>query len=224
MKRLCYLIGVPGSGKTTLMTAVLAPFDGIEADKPLPHVSFRNGRVAWLGKQRPPFGGTDALAMNIQPKVLAWMQSPMAPDWIIGEGDRLGCQSFFRESERIGYQLQVLWLDTPLAVAAARREERRLSIGAEPQNERWVGGRVTKVERLWKYYEAVGKIADTNQHSDERYTGFLRLDGTKPVAELVHTVLQQPAFEWTKHVSEHGPVADWRSNMGQISGNVEDIR
>lgn len=178
MRHLFYLIGMPGAGKTTLLSAALDPLDGIVADKPVPHIGFRDGSVAWLGRRRPPFGGTDAMHMAIQPKVLAWMKSPTAPTYVIGEGDRLGNRKFLQEASVAGYWVQVAWLDTPGDLA----QERRIQRSGVRQNDAWVAGRITKVARLVDFYK------------DRE--GFIVLNGAKPVEELAAAIRGLPAFEW----------------------------
>lgn len=150
MKRLVYLIGQPGAGKTSALRAVLAgrrheviagpcPYtlhhqtddDGIDADP-----------VVELGKDRDTFGGTDALAMNVQPAATALL-GQLSHELVVAEGDRLANDRFFLAAEMAGWELTVAWLVVPDAVAAARRAAR-----GSNQSPTWVKGRQSKVRHL----------------------------------------------------------------------------
>lgn len=174
--RTVYVVGVPGSGKTTLVNAALKLLDlrpVTEAIAPIPHV--RHGTLWHLGRHRDPFGGTDTLAMNIQPKAIRWVLSlginehvldpadvaEHVPSVLLGEGDRLANPAFFEACPN----LTVVHLDTPYVEARNRASIRARATGNKPQDESWWKGRVTKVNNL----------------VNSRRT--LRLDGTQPVAE-----------------------------------------
>lgn len=165
---LTYLIGQPGAGKTTVLAALT---EGESADlrsKPFAHMSYPNGAIQ-LGRTREDFGGTDALAMSVQPKVLAWLAHDR-PTAVFGEGDRLGNGKFFRAVDALGYGLTVVLLRTPDEVAAGRRADR-----GSKQNETWLLGRRSKVENLRPW---VTHIAD----------------GTRPVEEIVAGLKLLPVF------------------------------
>jgi hypothetical protein len=151
--RLVYVIGEPGAGKTTLVDAALAAWTRIPQTTPVPHELLTNWRGelmgAHLGRHRPPFGGTDALSMSIQPKALAWLAGGPAP-MVVAEGDRLANRRFFDTVRLVGVDLLVVLLDTPSQVAAGRRAAR-----AGTQNASWVQGRITKTARLADAYHAL---------------------------------------------------------------------
>lgn len=169
---LLYLMGVPGAGKTTLLGAVLddLPCQIIWPGKGNPepvYTAYPGG--AQLGYAQGKFGGTDRLSMNIQPRVLDWMQrTPFTR--LIAEGDRLCNPSFFAAVIQMGWRLSVVWLDTPLDIAAARRDAR-----GTRQNRSWVAGRITKIGRLQSWADA----------------GW-RLDGSLPVEQLADRLSQHP--------------------------------
>ena len=144
-KDLIYLIGVPGAGKTTLMSALLSPLvEGANVRrKPLLHTIYPNGLIQ-LGATREAFGGTDALPMNVQPIALQFLRDTDAPA-IIAEGDRLANGKFFTGAALAGWSVQVLLANVPLDIAAKRRQQR-----GSRQKASWVAGRVTKVRRLWE--------------------------------------------------------------------------
>lgn len=161
--RTVYVVGIPGSGKTTLVTDALALAGlgaGVETPEPIPHV--RYGFVWHLGRHRDPFGGTDTLAMNINPKAIDFMRclagDPAAsnlglhyaaiqfrePTVVVGEGDRLANTRFFAACPN----LTVVWLDTPIPEARARAARRAAEQGTAEQPIAWWKGRVTKIANL----------------------------------------------------------------------------
>lgn len=142
-KRIVYFIGVPGSGKTTLMREVMAPFYGIQHAKPFAHIEYQHPteRVVQVGKERGTFSGTDALSMGVQPKVVEWLKT-CDYDTILAEGDRLATDSFFHAASEVGGLMLFV-----LACSEATAQERRAARGSN-QNETWLKGRVTKVQRL----------------------------------------------------------------------------
>jgi energy-coupling factor transporter ATP-binding protein EcfA2 len=158
---LLYLIGVPGSGKTTLAKALFSAIPAEIRKAPFLHVVHPGG--VEIGGPRESFGGTDALPMNIQPKVLPFLTaSPWSVAW--AEGDRLANERFFIAVLAAGWKLHVVLLDTPLAECALRRERR-----GSNQSPTWLAGRVTKVRNLSSWAK-------------------LKLDGTKTVEEMVDTL------------------------------------
>jgi len=147
-----YLIGVPGAGKTTLLARALEGVPCTPVAFPFAHRRYPGGIL--LGAARAGgFGGTDALPMSVQPKVLAWLagKPPPAPV-VVAEGDRLANDSFFHAVRALGWDLCVLALDLPPGEAAARRVARAAALGTRPQNPRWLKGRETKVTTLAARY------------------------------------------------------------------------
>lgn len=145
--RLVYLIGDPGVGKTTLMRGLidrLATTTSLR-EHPLAHeVLWQGGTLvgAHLGRPRDWFGGTDALAMSIQPVAEGWLAGHPFP-LVLGEGDRLGNGKFFQAMRTAGVDLQVVHAHCPADVAEARRLER-----GSRYHDGWLAGRLTKVTRL----------------------------------------------------------------------------
>jgi hypothetical protein len=159
--RIVYMIGEPGSGKSTLMDFVFGPHRSSLIAKPFAHMTLGPTDNPWgieLGKIREDFGGTDALSMGVLPIVVKWMATNETP-LIVGEGDRLTAQSFF-QAAKTHRELSVVHLATPSEEAARRRSKR-----GSKQNETWIRGRITKVNNL-----------------AERY-GTHRIDGNLPIRE-----------------------------------------
>lgn len=172
MMNFTYLIGQPGSGKSTLIAALTESQLPSVNRKPFAHIEYLNG-VVQLGAVRADFSGTDALAMDAQPKVLAWLQelAPGSVAGVFGEGDRLANGKFFDAVKQLGYNLTVVLLWVPDDLAAERRAAR-----GSAQNETWLAGRLTKVKNLRPYVTHMA-------------------DGRRPVAELVESLRALPVFD-----------------------------
>ena len=156
MSSLIYLIGYPGSGKTTAMAGALGairrngePIRMVEKveKQPFAHTIYSDGLIE-LGHKREVYGGTDTLSLGVQPKVLDWMAKSDAP-LIIGEGDRLANSKFFTAVEAQGRAVQIVYLKCPELVARHRAWDRG-SRFSEP----WFKGRITKVNRLFEEWQS----------------------------------------------------------------------
>lgn len=151
MKRLTYVIGIPGAGKSTAMRCARGPFverAGHSAPFAITYWVDRFGdgpeRAIELGYTSAAFPGTDTLSFSAQPKVVAWLADPGEEcETFVGEGDRLGSGSFFDSVQGLGIDLRVVLIGTPAEEAARRRTER-----GSNQDLRWVAGRITKVTNL----------------------------------------------------------------------------
>lgn len=146
MKRVVYIMGAPGSGKTTLMREVLAPYPAIQHARPFAHIEYEHPkeRVVQVGKDRGTFSGTDALSLSVQPDVIKWLRY-CDYDTIMAEGDRLANDKFFDACEATLDGLVLVLVDTDPEVAATRRKMR-----GSNQNPSWLKGRISKVEALRK--------------------------------------------------------------------------
>lgn len=154
--QLTYLIGQPGSGKSTLMRAATGPGRALRVDR-LPIVDHEPERVSELGRVRDTFSGTDALGMAVLPVAVKTLPvlAAMGRD-VIAEGDRLATPKFWTAAEGQGWTVTVVLLDTPDAECARRRAARGSS-----QSEAWVRGRVTKTENLRPRADVVLDGAET---------------------------------------------------------------
>ncbi len=173
---LFYLIGDPGSGKSTLIAELTSNAYALQFKKPFAHVLWREGgEAAALGPLRAGFPGTDGLSMSVQPKVLEWLEI-MPYLNIFGEGDRLATDTFFQGVIDRGYELTVAHLNTPWEVSEERRKRRAGTLMVKAQNATWVQGRRTKVKRL-----------------AERWAT-LHLDGTRTPDILAGQLAEAPVF------------------------------
>lgn len=153
-KELLYILGEPGSGKSTLMAALTdgVRLGGIAADGTLAFKVFDTAPpVVELGADRESFSGTDALPMNVQPHAVDWIaHNPY--QYVVAEGDRLANEGFLRAAEESGYRLRIAVLIVSKQTLKMRRQDRAFALGVKPQNETWLKGRETKLNNL------VGKL------------------------------------------------------------------
>lgn len=185
-----YIIGVPGSGKSSLVRAwaALPAVAGAQRrPKPFAHEVYYRHRqgVAWLaqscqiGGHHLTFPGTDRLSMSVQPKAIEWLEGAPFP-YVFGEGDRLATDGFFQALERItNGEWHLIFLDTPEELAKERRMIRAEQTGAK-QNESWLAGRRTKTERL--------------RHAWPHRV--IEIDGTAPRNQQVQTLAESDVFAW----------------------------
>ena len=123
--KLIYLIGMPGTGKSTVMKEFMSRHDGWERERATElldtHVS---GNIRVLGKyeEGETFSGTDRLSMAVAPKAIEWI-SKTPDEVIIGEGDRLNNKAFFEKAKELG-ELHIIKLTVSDEERKRRYEER----------------------------------------------------------------------------------------------------
>ncbi|AVJ49802.1 hypothetical protein PBI_LUCKY3_55 [Microbacterium phage Lucky3] len=165
MKRLVYVIGYPGAGKSTLFSGVTdrhgpheeavlrseqAQVRGVERTRHLRGVLLGNDGVT-LGRVGTAFPGVDGMQRDTQAMARDWLAdgAPMPTKrqnrWILLEGALLAHPKFMTvaaEHTRL----------TLLVVSAADSEERARAradeIGSEYQKENWRKGKITQVDNL----------------------------------------------------------------------------
>lgn len=172
---LTYLIGEPGAGKSSLFAALTEGVPYYARKRPFAMTVWGEHEVVELGEKRIGFPGTDTLSMSVQPRVIEWLEFEQAP-LVMGEGDRLATDSFFTNAAALGYEVTVVLLSVPEAVAEERRAARATALGAKPQNAAWAAGRRTKVRRLAESWASV------------------TLDGSRPIAEVASEAMKLPVF------------------------------
>jgi dephospho-CoA kinase len=143
-----YVIGEPGSGKTTVTQAICKDFASGEERQLLGKLwgkeLLADNELAGyrLGRDRGLFSGTDALAMSANPDAIQWLEATTLPALIVGEGARLANKKFLTTlNEKTQFLLVLLIADNALE----RRNER-----GSNQNPSWVKGRLTASLNLYK--------------------------------------------------------------------------
>lgn len=180
-QRLFYLIGPPGSGKSTLMEELTRHCARYGSGYPFANLLMTPGgqEVLELGQRRALYPGTDALSMNVQPRVLAAMER-MPYRLMIGEGDRLGGVSFLAGAMQRGWFVHLAALHVNDAML-----ERRYAQRGSAQNKVWIAGRKTKVQNTLGW-------AQQMEHDDpDAPIAWIYLHGEDPIEGSVETLLRR---------------------------------
>jgi dephospho-CoA kinase len=148
--KLIGIVGMPGTGKTTLMRRWMETREWVE-DTPMKllnsHLNERNGiRVFGKYREGDVFAGTDKLSMAVQPVAIQYLQNPTHAVTVF-EGDRLTSVKFFKEAERLGHDVSIVVLSVSDAVRERRYGERGSS-----QSESFIKGRRTKIQNIMSHF------------------------------------------------------------------------
>lgn len=144
-----YVIGSPGSGKSTLVKELTKDCEKRLSREPVPNITWMTStyQIVEIGYERDSFRGTDATPMSVQPAAIRYVQG-RPTDLMLAEGDRLATSGFLSAVQTAGYELTVVHLAPPASVAEERRKARATELGVPSQNQTWVNGRITKVRNL----------------------------------------------------------------------------
>lgn len=132
MTQALYIVGAPGSGKSTRMAQELegwaiGPYERWTRKEMFGHYLEHpeKGRGAYLGHLRSEYPGTDALSLSVAPQALLWLEALplLGLDWVFGEGIRLSHLGFLAALNE-ATDLTVLYLDVDPEVASQRRAQR----------------------------------------------------------------------------------------------------
>lgn len=187
-KHLLYIIGEPGIGKSTLVGALTSAVESTTAKNGIPYTVWSSTPlVAEIGAYRESFSGTDALAMDAQPKVCDWIeQTPYS--LLLGEGDRLSTASFFEAVQRMDINLHVACLHADPAIASDRRNTRAFELNVPAQNRTWVAGRLTKVQNLAGSARWPVSLLDATKNPDALVDDLLQTGDPVAMALKIGTV------------------------------------
>lgn len=149
--QLLYLAGPPGVGKSSLAKCLTAGWDkSVLRHSSVPHTVLihpgSNRPVGLeLGVPRDDFPGTDALAMDIGPRALAFVRSTIVP-FVLAEGSRLCTRPFLGGVIAAGIPLTIVSLSAPQDVL-----DQRWRIRGSKQNTAWRKGAFTRAERMYEW-------------------------------------------------------------------------
>lgn len=165
MPKLIAIGGIPGTGKTTLVKALLATKGDWQATKPVPLLDALYSPsldLYILGRypENEVFGGTDRLSMAVQPKAKAFVESTNSH--VLFEGDRLFNLSFLTHVKELGkHGLHIVSLETEETELPSRYASR-----GSNQSEKFIKGRRTKVAKVLSQLNQFAKTFPHNEPTD----------------------------------------------------------
>ena len=183
MSTVIAIVGVPGTGKSTLMKQFLENWMW-EEHKPVDLLDgylARDEGIFVMGKyeEGEVFSGTDRLSMAVQPKAIEYLEGEPA-NTVIFEGDRLTTVSFFQAVKAAGHKLVIVELTVPDDL----REQRYVDRGSD-QSEQFIQSRFTKLKNIKNEF-------GPNLFDDGEITTFEHKDAedTKQVLTFISNVLE----------------------------------
>jgi len=145
------LVGVPASGKTTIMREVirrLGPGDATTFKfKKLKGYYWQGLDLYLLGRyEGEDFDGTDQLPFDVTPDVKAFLQK-LEQGVVLFEGDRLTNSTVLQAAPR----LHVFTVQPPAHVLRERHNARKQNGNGQP--EQWLKGRKTKISNVLERHD-----------------------------------------------------------------------
>ena len=150
-----HYIGLPGTGKTTLMREKLAKLrkkeqDEMVADGPVKYHLFSKQKTIVFGiYDESTFAGTDRLAKSVGPKFREWVvqNKELLRDWeLFSEGER------FSNNPTLDHLFEHCDMELVCLVVSEGELARRRAARNNTQNESWMKGMVTRVSNLCAKY------------------------------------------------------------------------
>lgn len=149
MRRCIWIVGAPGSGKTTVVRGLLGPFSEWQHN-PIPKWTFA-GNVCAAGHYfGNPFDGADTIPLNgWRPAMEFWAEHlRLRYDVTLLDGDRLSHQACLDFVKANAVAAHAIVLRLPMDLAGERSAAHARQYGLPPQTEKWAKGRRTKAARF----------------------------------------------------------------------------
>ena len=153
-----FFIGVPGTGKTTLMREKLAKLRKVEkdelvADGMVKYHKFEKQKTLVLGiYDESTFAGTDRLAKSVGPKFREWLinNAETYEGWeLVMEGER------FMNDKSLPLLFQQESMNLVCLKVTEEELVRRREARNNTQNETWLKGMTTRVQNVCNTYSHV---------------------------------------------------------------------
>lgn len=158
--RVVWIVGEPGSGKTTIARALLGPLGRCRLLKSPKWTVSPDRKIVAAGHYTGgPFDGADTVPYSgVREAIEVWRHTlrPGA-DLTILDGDRFSYGGAVEQIAQPEVELCCLYVCPPAHVAEKRRLDRAQAAGTKLQNANWVKGRATKAagfatSREWDRY------------------------------------------------------------------------
>jgi broad-specificity NMP kinase len=160
--------GMPGTGKTAVMNAILAELETgkLFGYKTCKGIKFESGIIILGVYDGNTFSGTDRLSMSVQPDAKQLfnhlVESGEYDDWLVlYEGDRLFNNSMFAWLIAMDVDLEIILLKSKEDELEKRYKKR-----GSNQGESWLKGRRTKYTTLETIWEMT--IFDNDNFEDQK--------------------------------------------------------
>lgn len=147
MKTAVMIIGVPGTGKSTLMRRVMGELDEEQGQyfKEGLVIGHSFGNIIVFGDYRNPdevFPGLDRASMAIMPEFKEYIYKK-GPEKVLLEGDRLGSLATIEFLLKEGYDMLIMILEADKEILEARYKQR-----GSDQTETFLNAKNTKVNNI----------------------------------------------------------------------------
>ncbi len=179
MRKIFAIGGIPGTGKTTLMNAIMKNIaDDWVAEKPadlLDSIYSKSRDTYVFGKYSPYYDaegyaqGTDKLSMAVQPKAIEFIKETKSN--ILFEGDRLFTASLLEVC------VELTDVETTIIILSADDIEKRYAERGSEQSEKFIQGRKTKYDNIAKNFFLWDNIVEMKHNTPE---------DTQAIISLIH--------------------------------------
>ena len=197
-----YVIGLPGSGKSTAVGSVLGPYPFTDNAKPMKHCDY--GFFKMFGHWRDVHPGTCTLPFNVHPTAMQFVADTIANEVspiLVAEGDRLSGSKFFDYVLSLGMKLKIIHFDIDPIISRARAVER-----GNIYNDTWYKSRVTKIRNTMQKYPTLAVSIDASQAAPQIAAALKNFFDFLPSNEVASMPLQPPTLDLLGLYDAYDPV------------------